>query len=153
MKLSQNFSLDEFLISQTASRKGIDNTPTTEVIENLKQLAINVLQPLRDKLGPVVITSGYRSPKLNKAVGGAATSQHLTGCAADINIPTMGNDELAIYIRDKLDFDQVILEFYQLGKPNSGWVHVSYVTRGNKKECLTAVKQNNKTVYLKGIVK
>lgn len=153
MNLSKNFTLDEFLISQTASRLGIDNTPPEDVVENLTALVENILQPLREELGPVVISSGYRSPELNRAVGGAVNSEHLTGCAADINIPTMGNDELAEYIRDNLDFNQVILEFYTLGKPQSGWVHVSYSTVHNKNECLTATKQNGKTVYLKGICK
>ena len=73
--------------------------------------------------------------------------------AADINVPGMGNDDLAEYIRDNMDFDQVILEFHTLGQPASGWVHVSFNIKGNKKDVLTAVKQNGKTVYLKGIVK
>lgn len=153
MNLSENFTLDEFLVSQTASRLGIDNIPTPEVVENLRALVENILQPLRRELGPVVISSGYRSPELNRAVGGATSSEHLTGCAADINIPTMGNDELAEYIRDNLEFNQVILEFYTQGRPQSGWVHVSYSTSYNKKECLTAVKRDGRTVYLKGICK
>jgi zinc D-Ala-D-Ala carboxypeptidase len=153
MKLSENFTLDEFLLSQTASRMGIDNIPSPEVVENLRNLTVNVIQPLRNKFGPVVISSGYRSVKLNSAVGGAKESQHLYGMAADINIPTLGNDKLAEYIRDNMVFDQCILEFYTLGHPSSGWVHVSYSTKTNRKECLTAVKQDGKTVYLKGIVK
>ncbi len=152
MQLSNNFTLNEFLISQTASRLGIDNTPPEFVIENLKALCHNILQPLRDNYGPVVVTSGYRCPELNKAIGGAVNSQHLEGKAADIHIPSLSNDNLARIIAANFEFDQVILEFYTLGKPNSGWVHVSYNTAGNKKEELTAVKQNGKTVYLKGIV-
>lgn len=153
MKLSENFTLDEFLVSQTASRDGIDNIPSPEVVENLRNLVINILQPLRNKFGPMSISSGFRCPKLNTAIGGAVNSQHIYGMAADINVPGLGNDDLAEYIRDNMDFDQVILEFYTLGRPSSGWVHVSFNTKGNKKDVLTAVKQNGKTVYLKGIVK
>ena len=153
MNLSENFVLDEFLVSQTASRQGIDNIPSPEVVENLRNLVVNILQPLRNKLGPMCISSGFRCPQLNSAIGGAVNSQHIYGMAADINVPGMGNDELAEYIRDNMDFDQVILEFHTLGQPASGWVHVSYNIKGNKKDVLTAVKQNGKTVYLKGIVK
>jgi zinc D-Ala-D-Ala carboxypeptidase len=152
MQLSKNFTLSEFLISQTASRLGIDNTPSQQVIDNLTALCQNILQPLRDKFGPVVISSGYRSPQLNKAIGGAANSQHMLGQAADIHMPSMANDELARLIAKNFVFDQVILEFYTLGKPDSGWVHVSYNAAGNKREQLTATKQNGATVYLKGIV-
>lgn len=153
MNLSENFTLDEFLVSQTASRQGIDNIPSPEVVENLRNLVVNVLQPLRHKFGPMCVSSGFRCPKLNAAIGGAVNSQHIYGMAADINIPGIGNDALAVYIRDNMDFDQVILEFYTPGKPASGWVHVSYNTNGNKKDVRTAVKQNGKTVYLIGIVK
>jgi len=149
MNLSENFVLDEFLVSQTASRQGIDNIPSPEVVENLRNLVVNILQPLRNKLGPMCISSGFRCPQLNSAIGGAVNSQHIYGMAADINVPGMGNDDLA----DNMDFDQVILEFHTLGQPASGWVHVSYNIKGNKKDVLTAVKQNGKTVYLKGIVK
>jgi hypothetical protein len=152
MQLTKNFTLEEFLISQTAARLNIDNTPSPSVISNLQLLCTNVLQPLRDKLGQMSISSGYRCSILNSRIGGAADSQHLYGQAADITIPTMGNAALAEYIRDNLMFDQVILEFYQLGVPQSGWVHVSYTNGINRQQCLTAVKQNGKTVYLKGIV-
>jgi len=151
-QLSKNFSLDEFLVSQKAKENNIDNTPSGEVIENLRKLVLNILQPLRDKFGQVGITSGYRSPALNAAVGGAKDSQHQYGMAADIHVPGMGNDKLAEYIRDNFDFDQVILEFHTAGNPSSGWVHVSYNAPHNRKESLTAVKQDGKTVYLKGII-
>jgi zinc D-Ala-D-Ala carboxypeptidase len=152
MQLTANFYLNEFLISQTASRLGIDNTPPDHVINNLRLLCENILQPLRDNYGPVIVTSGYRCLELNTAIGGAVNSQHLEGKAADIHIPGMPNDQLARIIASQFQFDQVILEFYTLGKPDSGWVHVSYNVDGNKRQELTAVKQNGKTVYLKGIV-
>jgi zinc D-Ala-D-Ala carboxypeptidase len=152
MQLTANFYLNEFLISQTASRLGIDNTPPDHAINNIRLLCENILQPLRDNYGPVVVTSGYRCPELNTAIGGAVNSQHLEGKAADIHIPGIPNDQLARIIASQFQFDQVILEFYTLGKPDSGWVHVSYNADGNKRQELTAVKQNGKTVYLKGIV-
>ena len=129
MKLSENFSLQELLKSQTALRKGIDNKPTDpSVITNLQVLCEKVLQPIRDHFArPVVINSGYRCSKLNKAIGSSSKSQHTKGQAADIEIPGLSNKELAEYIEDHLPFDQLILEFYNGVDPNSGWVHVSYV--------------------------
>lgn len=143
MKLSENFSLQELLKSQTALRKGIDNKPTDpSVITNLQVLCEKVLQPVRTHFAkPVVINSGYRSPKLNKAIGGSNKSQHTKGEAADIEIPGLSNKELAEYIEDNLPFDQLILEFYNGVDPNSGWVHVSYVNDSdNRKQTLTINK-------------
>ena len=140
MKLSENFSLQELLKSQTALRKGIDNKPTDpSVITNLQVLCEKVLQPIRDHFArPVVINSGYRCPKLNKAIGSSSKSQHTKGEAADIEIPGLSNKELAEYIEDNLPFDQLILEFYNGVDPNSGWVHVSYVgDSDNRKQTLT----------------
>jgi|TARA_B100000073_G_scaffold314828_1_gene290286 hypothetical protein len=143
LKLTNNFSLQELLKSQTALRKGIDNKPANPgVITNLQVLCEKVLQPVRDHFGkPVVINSGYRSPKLNKAIGGSNKSQHTKGEAADIEIPGLSNKELAEYIEDNLPFDQLILEFYNGVDPNSGWVHVSYVNDSdNRKQTLTINK-------------
>ena len=143
MKLTNNFSLQELLKSQTALRKGIDNKPANPgVITNLQVLCEKVLQPVRDHFGkPVVINSGYRSPKLNKAIGGSNKSQHTKGEAADIEIPGLSNKELAEYIEDNLPFDQLILEFYNGVDPNSGWVHVSYENDSdNRKQTLTINK-------------
>lgn len=149
MQLSNNFSLSELTKSQEAVRKGIDNTPSTEVINNLKKLVLNVLQPLRDDLGTVVsVSSGYRSPALNKAIGGSPTSDHCKGMAADIEVPSMSNLDLFKLIKSKFKFTQLILEFYTEGDPSSGWVHVSYDESNLKCQCLKAVKQNGKTVYL-----
>jgi zinc D-Ala-D-Ala carboxypeptidase len=152
MKLSKNFSLAEFTKSQTAERKGIDNTPKGEHLDAAIALFENVVQKVRDHFGPTVINSGYRSPDLNDAVGGSATSQHCKGEAVDIEVPSVPNGDLAEWIRDNLDFDQLILEFYTPGIPDSGWVHVSYKTDGsNRKSVLTAARIDGKTVYSEGI--
>ena len=143
----------EFTKSQTAERKGIDNTPEGEHLEAAQALFENVVQPVRDHFGPTVINSGYRSPALNEAVGGSSTSQHCKGQAADIEVPGTPNADLAQWIVDNVDFDQVILEFYTPGIPDSGWVHVSYKADGdNRKSILTAMKENGKTVYKPGII-
>jgi hypothetical protein len=153
MNLSLNFSLQELTKSQEALRKGLNNAPSQEVISNLQELSNMVLQRVRDHFGKsVVVTSGYRSPEVNAAVGGSKTSDHCKGQAADIEIPGVPNAELAEWIRDNLDFTQVILEFYTQGIPDSGWVHVSYDPANLKKQSLTAVKQDGKTVYLQGLV-
>ena len=151
MKLSKNFTVAELSKSEAATRQGLDNTPSMTVIDNLQQLVDNILQPIRDKFGAVVVTSGYRSPAVNKAIGGSATSDHCKGFAADFEVLAMDNKELALWIRDNLKFTQLILEFYHKGVPDSGWVHVSYNKDNLKNEALTAVKVGGKTVYQKGI--
>lgn len=138
MKLTQHFTLEEMTKSQTGSRKGIDNTASPEVVENLKQLCENVLEKIRVHFAkPLTINSGYRGPKLNKAIGGAKTSQHLTGQAADIEIAGVDNLVLFSWIRDNLEFDQLILEYHKIGIPDSGWVHVSWNSSRNRKQVLT----------------
>lgn len=146
-KLSKNFILNEFIKSNTATSMKINNTPTQDIVNKLQLLCEKVIQPIRDALGkPIVINSGYRCPKLNKAVGGASTSAHLTGEAADIEIMGMNNYQLACWIRDHMKFDQLILEYAtNLDKnPNNGWVHVSYKANGNRQQCLTI---NNKGTF------
>ena len=152
-KLSDNFRLSEFLKSQTASRRGISNSPTDEHLKNMKILVDNVLQPLREDIGkPLVITSGYRSKELNDAIGGSGNSQHSKGQAADIECFGMSNRELAIFIRDNYEFDQLILEFYNPDEgENSGWVHVSFNEDHNRKEVMTALSQNGSVNYQYGI--
>lgn len=146
MELSTNFTLAEMTRSETAARKGIDNTPSLAVIENLSLLCNNLLEPIRslvretygeDKV--VVVTSGYRSPKLNKAIGGAPNSQHIQGQAADIHVPGLTIEELFKFIVANFDFDQCIQEF-------NSWVHVSTV---NRKQALRAVKVEGSTKYNK----
>ena len=152
MKLSENFTMAEFIKSDTADRLGIDNTPEGEHLENAKALFENVVQKVRDHFGPTVINSGYRCPELNEAVRGSKTSQHCHGEAADIEVPGVANGELAQWIVDNLEFDQVILEFYTPGEPSSGWVHVTYKKDGsNRNKALTAAKIDGKTVYSNGI--
>ena len=137
MQLSKHFSLEEMTKSQTASRKGIDNTPTQEVVENLKLLCENVLEYIRVRFGkPITVNSGYRGPALNKAIGGAKNSQHMTGQAADIEIIGVDNKVLFNWIKDNVEFDQLILEYYKEGVPDSGWVHVSWNKAGNRRHTL-----------------
>jgi uncharacterized protein YcbK (DUF882 family) len=153
MNLTANFTLSEMVKSDTALRHDMDNTPGEIEIENLKRLAEKVLQPVREHYQRgVKVNSGYRHPEVNAKVGGSKTSDHCKGQAADIEIPGVPNADLAQWITENLDFTQVILEFYTQGVPDSGWVHVSYDPQNLKKQSLTAVKKDGKTVYLPGIV-
>ena len=152
VRLSQNFTLQEYTKSQTALRQGIDNTPGPEHLANATELFRNVVQRVRDQFGVTVINSGYRGPALNEAVGGSSTSQHCKGEAVDIECPGTPNYDVAKWIEENLDFDQLILEFYTPGIPDSGWVHVSYKSEGNRKQSLTAMKENGKTVYKPGLI-
>ena len=148
MKLTANFSLLELTKSQTATRKGIDNTPSPEHQENLKLLCESVLQPVRDHFSRVVsISSGYRSPELCTAIGSKITSQHARGEAADFEIFGVSNKELADYINENLEYDQLILEYWKESDPNSGWVHCSFSAGSNRKQYLRAYKENGKTKY------
>lgn len=140
--------------SEAAARGGFDNTPPPEAVENLRALCVNVLQPLRDAMGRAMrVNSGYRGPDANRAVGGSATSQHCKGEAADIEFDGFDNKLLAQKIVEmKLPFDQIVLEFYKPGDPNSGWVHVSHKRDGKQRgEVLRAVSKGGKTVYEKGL--
>jgi len=157
MKLSPNFDLSEFTKSDYAIRNSINNTPTDDIVKKLELLCVFVLESVREKFGkPVKINSGYRGSALNKAIGGSESSQHCKGEAADIEIIGMDNRQLAKWIMFYLDFDQLILEFYDEKEkdPNSGWVHVSYVSKDkNRKSVLTAYKDiEGKTKYKEGIV-
>ncbi len=153
MQLSKNFSLEEMIKSETALRHGMDNTPGKAEIANMVALCEKVLQPIRDHYAKgVKVNSGYRDPEVNAKVGGSKTSDHCKGMAADIEIPSVPNHELAEWISKNLEFTQVILEFYTPGIPDSGWVHVSYDPADLKKQELTAVRRDGKTVYLQGLV-
>ena len=149
MKLTANFSLSELTKSQTATRKGIDNSPSPEHQENLRLLCEAVLQPVREHFGRVVtVTSGYRSPELCTAIGSKITSQHARGEAADFEIFGVSNKVLADYIHETLHYDQLILEYWNESDPNSGWVHCSFSEGKNRKQYLKAYKdENNKTCY------
>ena len=148
MKLSENFSLLELTKSQTAERKGIDNTPSTEHQENLKRLCESILQRVRDHFGRVVsVSSGYRSVDLCVAIGSKTTSQHAKGQAADFEIYGLSNQELAIWINENLEYDQLILEYWKKEDPNAGWIHCSFDDRVNRKQYLKAYKENGRTKY------
>ena len=149
MKLTENFSLNELTKSQTAERKGIDNTPSAEHQDNLKSLCEMILQPIRDHFGQVVsVSSGYRSPELCVAIGSSTQSQHAKGEASDFEIFGISNKELADYIDQNLDYDQLILEYWKgEDEPNSGWVHCSYTNGNNRKQYLRAYKENGSTKY------
>lgn len=149
------FTLEELSKSATAKRLGIDNTPTTLIQSNLKALVDNVLDPLRAKWGaPIIVTSGYRSERLNKAVGGAANSQHTKGQAADIRTVSDSRVDnmrlLQCLLTSGLRFDQVICEYPDAyGRPD--WIHISFNSNGNRMNELTAKKVNGKTIYSLGI--
>ena len=148
MNLTKNFSLLELTKSQTAERKGIDNTPSPEHQENLKSLCMAILQPVRDHFSKVVtISSGYRSPELCQAIGSVSTSQHAKGQAADFEIFGVSNKALADYIDSELHYDQLILEYWNESDPNSGWVHCSFSEGQNRKQYLRAYKEDGKTKY------
>lgn len=148
MNLSKNFTLAELVFSPTAVQLGIKNEPTPDQIHKLEALCKNVLQPLRDYFGkPIVISSGFRSRELNKAVGGASDSQHMRGEAADIRIIGTGNDILWKYIESNLRYDQVILEHVSACNPHTGWVHVSCALV-NRKQALSIPR---KGVTLQGM--
>ena len=147
MNLSRNFSLQELIKSDTAIRKGIDNNPNADQIEKLKALCENILQPVRDHFGRVKVTSGFRSVELCTAIGSSANSQHAKAEAADFEVMGTDNAELFDWIKDNLEPDQLILEFYTPGEPNSGWIHCSYVPEGGRKQFLHAYKAEGKTKY------
>jgi hypothetical protein len=149
MRLSDNLTLAEVTKSATAKRKGISNEPTIEHMENLKAVAQNIFQPVRDHFGkPIAVTSGYRSADLNKAIGGSSTSQHCKGEAIDMDADVFGgvtNREIFEYIKDNLDFDQLIYEFGDENNPD--WVHCSFISKGNRRQVLRAVRKNGRTSY------
>jgi hypothetical protein len=148
MIITKNLTLQELIHSNTAKAKGIDNSPTNEHLRNLIEIANNIFQPLRDGIGkPIRISSGYRSEKLNKAVGGSKTSQHNKGQALDL-VATTGftNKDIFDYIKKNLEFDQMIWEFGNDKNPD--WVHVSYNKGKNRKQVLKAIKKDGKTLYI-----
>ena len=149
-KLSPNLSLKEVIKSATAIKHGIDNSPSQEHYENLKAIANEVFQKVRIHFGvPIAVTSGYRSPELNKRIGGSSKSQHCHGEALDLDADVYGkitNKQIFDYIDKNLDYDQMIWEFGDDNEPN--WVHVSYKKDGgNRNRNLRAKKVNGKTTY------
>jgi putative chitinase len=150
MQLTEHFTLAEMIVSPTAKRLGLSNTPTAEHIENMRYCCEKILEPVRAHFGkPVQINSSYRAPLVNKAVGGSKTSQHVNGQAIDFEVPGVDNKVVADWVADNLEFDQVILEFYTKGDKNSGWVHASIKkSGGNRKVRMIASKSKaGGTVY------
>jgi len=147
--ISKHISNKESVYSRTAQRLDIDNTPTKNHKKNMVELAENIFEPLRMYVGgPIKINSFYRSPELNKAIGGSSKSQHCNGQAIDIDdtFGRMSNAEMYEFIKENLDFDQMIWEFGDNKNPN--WVHISYVSpKKNRKRCLKAYKEKGKTKY------
>jgi hypothetical protein len=153
MKLSEHLDLSEVIRSESAKRKGISNMPTAEHIDNFKLLAENIFEPIRNHFRvPIIISSGYRSKELNADIGGSASSQHCTGEAIDIDMDGtpngVTNKMVFDFIKDNLNFDQLIYEFGN--EENPDWVHVSYDSSGlQRKQVLKASRVNGKTVYTK----
>lgn len=148
MRLSPSFTLDEMIRSSTASRRGIDNMPPPVIIERLRLLCEHVLEPVRSHWKrPVIVTSGYRSPALNSAIGGSGTSQHSQGEAADFTVHGTSNIEVCRWITANLEYDQLIYEFGE-----DGWVHCSWSKSRLRNMELTARRVSGKTVYIAGIV-
>ena len=150
MNLSKHMTLSEAVKSDTALRKGIDNTPNAEQIKAMQTLSLLVYDPLVEKFGKIPFQSFFRCEKLNKAIGGASSSQHVKGEAIDLDADGMSNltnKQLFEYIRDNMQFSQLIWEFGNDSNP--AWVHVSFSAQHNQKECLKAVKVNGKTKYIR----
>ena len=148
--ISEHISYKEGTYSNTAIRRGINNTPDDEQLANMELIAEKIFEPLRAHVGgPIKINSFFRSPELNKAIGGSSKSQHCKGQAMDIDdtFGKMTNAEMYQWIKDNLDFDQMIREFGDDDNPN--WVHVSYVSDvSNRNRCLKAYKEEGKTKYI-----
>ena len=147
MNLTRNFSLLELTKSDTAIRKGIDNEPNADQIDKLKLLCENILQPVRDHFGRVKVTSGFRSAELCIAIGSSVNSQHARAEAADFEVVGVDNVELFDWIKNNLSPDQLILEFYTPGEPNSGWIHCSVTEGMDRKQFLHAYRSEGKTKY------
>ena len=149
MKISDHITYAEAIHSNTAKRRGIDNTPNPTQVENMKLTAEKIFEPLRKFVGgPIKVNSFFRSPELNTKIGGSKTSQHCKGQAIDIDdvFGYKTNAEMYNWIKENLDFDQMIWEFGDDDNPN--WVHVSYVSaEENRNRCLKAYKENKKTKY------
>ena len=141
MRLSKNFILSEITRSNTAKRLGISNEPTKKHLESIQRLISNLIQPMRDELGPIRISSGYRNPSLNRAIGGSSKSQHCKGQALDLQFWKEGqicNKEIYHWILDSnLEFDQMINEF------DFSWVHISLKDKNNRKNILEAYKDED----------
>lgn len=145
MNISKHITYEESIRSETALKMGIKNIPNKDIIESMKITANKIFEPVREFLGkPIKVNSFYRSPELNKAIGGSGTSQHCLGEAIDLDTDN-DNKKIFEFIMDNLDFDQLIIEGISKGK--MAWVHCSYKSDGNRKQILFMYKQNGKTIY------
>jgi len=147
MELTRNFSLQELIKSDTAIRLDINNNPNSGQIEKLKALCENILQPVRDHFGRVKVTSGFRSEQLCLKIGSSVNSQHAKAEAADFECVGVDNAELFDWIKSNLSPDQLILEYYTPGEPNSGWIHCSWIEGTPRASYLHAYKSEGKTKY------
>ncbi len=151
MKLSRNLTLKEAVKSNTATRLGIDNDPDDWDIENLRAIAENIFQPIRDHFGvPIGVSSGFRCKELNKAIGGSKYSQHMTGEALDLDADMYGkitNADIFKFVKNNLHWDQMIWEFGDDEEPN--WVHISYKPSGGNRKQIKKAYRNSKGVYYK----
>ncbi|AIT79100.1 D-Ala-D-Ala carboxypeptidase family metallohydrolase [Novosphingobium pentaromativorans] len=148
MQLSKHFTLEEMVRSQTAERLGIDNTPSQEIVANLRGLCAHVLEPVRAHFNsPVIVSSGYRCPQLNVAIGGSKSSQHCKGEAGDFSVLGQPNITVFKWIWHNLDYDQLIYEFGE-----SGWIHASFSANRMRNMELTAVRRGGRVQYLPGLV-
>ena len=145
--MGREVSLKELLFSETATRLAIPNEPTDQILFNLQTLIQEVITPIVNHFGDIKITSGYRSPELCLKIGSSIKSQHCLGMAVDCLVLEVSNKELADWVVNNLEYDQVILEFWEKDKINSGWVHISYNKENNRKMYLRAYKANGRTVY------
>jgi zinc D-Ala-D-Ala carboxypeptidase len=151
-QLSEHFSQDEFQASPTAKARGIANVMPSLMVNAAKALCVEILEPIRLHFGgPIKINSGYRCRALNQAVGSRPGSQHEMGQAADFEIPGVSNLEVARWVRDNLQFDQLILENHREGDPNSGWVHCSLSSDRHRHSVLTMTMGSHGPVYSAGL--
>jgi hypothetical protein len=146
MNISKHITFAEATKSNTATRLGIDNNPSPEIIETMKATAENLFEPIREQCGPIRISSFYRSPELNRAIGGAKISQHCKGEAIDIQAINVTNAELFRVACELDQFDQIIWEFGTLTEPD--WIHISFKKEGNRKQILRATKIGKRTTYV-----
>jgi zinc D-Ala-D-Ala carboxypeptidase len=145
--MDRQVSLKELLFSETATRLGINNTPTDQILINLQTLIQEIINPIVNRFGDIKITSGYRSPELCLKIGSSIKSSHTLGQALDCEVLGVPNKELADWVVNNLEYDQVILEFWKPEEANSGWVHISYNKSNNRKMYLRAFKSNSRIVY------
>ena len=145
--MDRQVSLKELLFSETATRLNINNEPNDQILFNLQTLIHEVINPIVNHFGDIKITSGYRSPELCLKIGSSIKSQHCLGMAVDCEVLGVPNKELADWVVNNLEFDQVILEFWKPEEANSGWVHISYNKSNNRKMYLRAFKSNSRIVY------